>query len=161
MNHKSVIIWDRFLTNQHGFNLLPQNSLVTAAVYIVKQEELWHQQILLTWSVLICTSSFYYSGLLKFKTNIAAAFVADVGTTLSFNKHHVNCFKIIRFCLSFLEKNYLGHRNLAYPCQLLVTRLDLNTAERQLIGLLFDGGSFVWVYAFPQCIHWVLHLYIC
>lgn len=73
---------------------------------------------------------FCYSGLLKFKTSVVAVFVADVGTTSSFDKHHVNCFKIIRFCLSFLEKKYLGQRNLFYPCQLLVIRLDLKTVER-------------------------------
>lgn len=81
--------------------------------------------------------------LLTFKTSIVAVFVVDVGTALSFNRHHVNCFKIIRFCLSFLEKNYLGQRNVVYPCQLLVTRLELKTVERQLVGLLFHVGNFV------------------
>lgn len=94
-------------------------------------------------SVLIWTFSFYCSGLLKFKTNIVAVFVADFGTALPFNRYHVNCFKRIRFCLSFLGKNYIGQSNLAYPCQVLVTRLDLKTVERQLIGLLFDVSSFV------------------
>lgn len=33
-----------------------------------------------------------------------AGFVAGFGTSSTLNRHHVNCFKIIRFCLSFLEK---------------------------------------------------------
>lgn len=69
-----------------------------------------------------------------------AVFVADAGTTLSCNKLDINCFKSIRFCLSFLEKKYLGQRNLISACQLLVTRLDLKTVERQLNGPLFDVG---------------------
>lgn len=74
-----------------------------------------------------------------------AVFVVDVGTTLSsFNEHHVNCFKVIRFCLSFLEKNYLGQRNLVYPCQFFSYKTQTeNCRKAALCSLIFAVGSFL------------------